>query len=124
MLYRWTDLSEAAQKFYLAKFAGNGNGQESANRLIKRQTHDQIQAAARLILRYNAQVNAFYGTIQNIANSVSRQVYVEIYFSDGAELETAAMDLATGKSANLLLPATEQPFDTWRAHADREDDRH
>ena len=116
-------LSSASQKFSLAEASGNGNNQESANRLLNGQSHDPIQAGTRLILHYNVQDNAFYDTIQNIANTVLRRVHVEIYLSNEAELKTTPMDLEPGKSANLLLPATDRPFDTWRAHVDREDGR-
>jgi len=60
----------------------------------------------RLILTYNAQKDAFEGTVENTTNSTIPDVRVEVHFSNGVELgPTPKMDLEAGATADIILPA-------------------
>ena len=98
---------------------GGGDGEESANQLGKSDTYDELRAGSRLILSYDAESNAFTGTVANITEAPLSRVRVEIHLSNGVELgPTPAVDLAPGASAAVSLAAPDRPFDTWSAHAE------
>ena len=98
---------------------GGGDGEESANQLGKSDTYDELRAGSRLILSYDAESNAFAGTVANITEAPLSRVRVEIHLSNGVELgPTPAVDLAPGASAAVSLAAPDRPFDTWSAHAE------
>lgn len=98
---------------------GGGDGEESANQLSKSDTYDELRAGSRLILIYDAESNAFTGTVENVTEAPLSRVRVEIHLSNGVELgPTPAVDLVPGASAAVSLAAPDRPFDTWSAHAE------
>lgn len=98
---------------------GGGDGEESANQLGKSDTYDELRAGSRLVLSYDAESNAFAGTVANITEAPLSRVRVEVHLSNGVELgPTPAVDLAPGASVAVSLAAPDRPFDTWSAHAE------
>ena len=79
--------------------------------------YDRVRAGARLILAYDAQTNAFKGTVENTTNETLKQVRVEVHLSNGVELgPTPSGDLAPGEKRAIELVATGTNFDRWTAH--------
>ncbi len=92
-------------------------GEETATQYPMNETYDETRGGARLLLTYEAGANAFVGTFINTTDAALRNVRVSVRLSNGAELgPTAPVDIAPGESANVSLPATEEPFSTWSAH--------
>jgi len=95
------------------------DGEESGLSLALDETYDVIRKGARLILRYDAQSNAFVGTVQNTTESVLSGVRVEVHLSNGTELgPTTPVDLAPGETTEVSLAATEESFTGWTPHAE------
>lgn len=93
------------------------DGEESGTYLPLDQTYDEVRNGARLILRYDAEANAFVGTVQNTTDDTLPQVRVEVHLSNGTELgPTTPVDLAPDATIDVKLPATAQAFDGWTAH--------
>ena len=96
--------------------AGEG-GEESGTRLALNETYDEVRVGARLVLSYDSTANAFTGTVQNATSATLRRVRVEVHLSNGVELgPTTPADLVPGQVADVVLPATDQPFTSWSAH--------
>ena len=96
---------------------GGGSDEESAQQFGLEDTYDHIRVGARLILTYDAEVNAFTGTVENTTSATLLQVRVEVHLSNGTELgPTPPVDLAPGETIPITLEATSDPFDTWSAH--------
>ena len=69
--------------------------EESGTELALDETYDKIRNGARLILAYDAQSNAFKGTVENTTNETLKRVRVEVHLSNGKELgPTPPTDLA------------------------------
>lgn len=91
--------------------------EESSTELALDETYDKIRNGARLILAYDAQSNAFKGTVENTTNETLKQVRVEVHLSNGRELgPTTPGDLAPGKKIEVQLSAKSTGFDGWTAH--------
>ena len=96
---------------------GPGEGEESGAQYGLDDTYDKVRAGARLILSYDRSSNAFTGTVENTTSGTLRRVRVEVHLSNGIELgPTTPVDLAPGGSAEVMLDASSQPFETWSAH--------
>ncbi len=94
-------------------------GEESNTELALNDSYDQVRNGARLILTYDAQSNAFNGTVENTTDETLKQVRVEVHLSNGKELgPTLAVDLAPGEKNDVQLIATSTDFDGWTAHAE------
>ena len=92
-------------------------GEESGTQLSLSETFDEVRAGARLILSYDADANAFTGTVENTTDATLRQVRVEVHLSNGTELgPTTPVDLTPGQVADITLPATAEQFTSWSAH--------
>ena len=95
------------------------DGEESGVSLALDETYDFVRKGARLILRYDAESNAFVGTVQNTTEGALNRVRVEVHLSNGTELgPTTPVDLAPGESVDVSLAATEEPFTGWTPHAE------
>ncbi len=94
------------------------DGDEESNiELTLTDTYDKVRNGARLILNYDAQGNAFKGTVENTTNETLKRVRVEVHLSNGKELgPTTPGDLAPGEKREILLAATSTNFDKWTAH--------
>ena len=96
---------------------GEGSEEESRTTLALDATYDEVRNGARLVLRYDAEANAFVGTVQNVTEGTLSRVRVEVHLSNGTELgPTTPGDLAPGETRNVRLPATAEPFTGWTAH--------
>ncbi|MYC93960.1 MAG: hypothetical protein F4X14_03230 [Caldilineaceae bacterium SB0661_bin_32] len=99
--------------------AGASEGEESGTTLTLTEEYDTVRKGARLILVYDAESNAFTGTVENTTSSTLQQVRVEVHLSNGVELgPTTPVDLAPGQTVDVSLPATDQAFDGWTPHAE------
>ena len=95
------------------------DGEESGNTLTLTERYDTVRNGARLVLDYDAESNAFNGTVENTTDSTLQQVRVEIHLSNGVELgPTTPVDLAPGQIVDVTLPATAEAFDGWTPHAE------
>ncbi|MDE0089325.1 MAG: FxLYD domain-containing protein [Candidatus Poribacteria bacterium] len=93
------------------------DGEESGTELALNETYDRVRNGARLILTYDAQSNAFKGTVENTTSETLKQVRVEVHLSNGKELgPTPAADLAPAQKRDVQLIATSTDFDGWTAH--------
>ena len=91
--------------------------EESGTQFTLSETFDEVRAGARLVLSYDSTANAFTGTVENTTSATLRRVRVEVHLSNGTELgPTTPADLAPGQVAEVILPATSQPFASWSAH--------
>ena len=92
-------------------------GEESGTRLTLDQTYDAVRNGARLILRYDAEANAFVGTVQNVTDGILPRVRVEVHLSNGTELgPTTPVDLAVDQTSEVTLKAPNTAFTGWTAH--------
>ena len=99
---------------------GSGHGEEESGTMLGLdETFDQVRRGAHLILRYNAEANAFVGTVTNTTDDTLPRVRVEVHLSNGTELgPTTPQDLVPGQTVDVRLPATATPFTGWSAHAE------
>ena len=103
---------------------GSGNGdsadsEEAGTAMALDETYDSMRAGARLLLAFDAQSNNFYGLVQNTTSVIMQHVRIEVHLSNGVELgPTTPIDLDPGDVACVLLLATDEPFDSWSAHAE------
>ena len=97
--------------------AGGDAGEESGTQFGLGDTYDAVRAGARLIIAYDRGRNAFVGTVRNVTNSNLERVRVEVHLSNGIELgPTTPVNLAPGQVVDVVLEASEQPFESWSAH--------
>jgi predicted DNA-binding antitoxin AbrB/MazE fold protein len=102
-----------------SEHASASDGEESGNTLTLTERYDTVRKGTRLVLAYDAQNNAFNGTVENITSSTLQHVRVEVHLSNGVELgPTTPVDLAPGQKVDVTLPATAQAFDGWTPHAE------
>ena len=98
---------------------GSGSEEASGTMLAPDETFDTVRAGARLMMRYDAPINSFTGTVENTTNSVLTRVRIEVHLSNGVELgPTTPVDLAPGEVIAVALPATPEPFTGWTPHAE------
>ena len=90
-----------------------------SNTLAPDETLDMTINGARLVLGYNAASNSFEGTVENTTGEVLKRVRVEVHLSNGTELgPTTPTDVAAGAVLAISLPAKEESFARWTAHAE------
>ena len=76
-----------------------------------------VRNGAHLVLRYDAEANAFVGTVRNVTDGTLRLVRVEVHLSNGTELgPTTPADLGPGEAREVRLTATTTAFTGWTAH--------
>ena len=95
--------------------------EESSVRYGLTETYDEVRNGARLVISYNAAMDAFIGTVTNTTNAILTQVRVEVHLYDGMvtvdELgPTPNVDLMPGGSHDVTLPVGGQSFTEWVAH--------
>ena len=91
--------------------------EESGQQFTKDETYDMTRRGARLILAYDANKEAFIGTVENTTSNTLKRVRVEVHLSNGTELgPTTPTDLSAGEKIDVELDAKGQTFDTWGAH--------
>ena len=98
--------------------AGDEDGR-GADALALNETLDTVRSGGRLILRYHAPSNSFQGTVENTTSDALRRVRIEVHLSNGVELgPTTPTDMAPGEVLAIDLPATQESFTGWTAHAE------
>ena len=95
--------------------------EESSARYGLTDTYDNVRNGARLVISYDAAMDAFTGTVTNTTNGILTQVRVEVHLYDGTvtvdELgPTPNVDLQPGESHSITLPVGGQSFTEWVAH--------
>ncbi|MYD45143.1 MAG: hypothetical protein F4W92_02155 [Gammaproteobacteria bacterium] len=100
-----------------AESNGEESGEESGKQYAKTDTYDETRNGARLVLNYDAEAQAFHGTVENTTDDTLMRVRVEVHLSNGTELgPTEPSDLDAGASMEITLAAADEEFDTWGAH--------
>lgn len=99
---------------------GSGGGEEGSGAMLAPdETFDATRGGARLVMSYDASINAFTGMVQNTTASVLTDVRIEVHLSNGAELgPTNRVDMAPGEMLGVVLPATPESFTGWVPHAE------
>ena len=104
---------------------GGPGGEESGTLLAKGDTYDRTRSGARLILSYDADTDAFVGTVENTTADMLSQTRVEVHLSSGVELgPTMPEDLPPGGISEIALSADGEEFETWKAHPEVGRDEH
>ena len=104
---------------------GDTGGEESGILLAKSDIYDHTRAGARLILSYDAEADAFVGTVENTTADMLSQTRVEVHLSSGVELgPTTPEDLPPGGISEITLSADGEEFETWKAHPEVGRDEH
>ena len=100
--------------------SGQSGGEEGGTMLALDETFDTVRKGAHLVMSYDAEANAFTGTVTNTTDATLELVRVEIHLSSGTELgPTTPMDLAAGASMDVRLdPPKGEQFDGWVPHAE------
>ena len=107
------------QEISRGESGGSGSEEASGATLAPGDTFDAVRGGARLILNYDAANNSFTGTVENTTGNTLGQVRIEVHLSNGTELgPTAPVDLAPGEVMSVNLPATQETFTGWIAHAE------
>lgn len=113
-----TEGTESSEEEHGSEESGAGeSGEESGTQYTKTDTYDETRNGARLVINYDADAQAFTGTVENTTEGVLKQVRVEVHLSNGTELgPTEPSDLEPGASMEVSLAAVDEEFDTWGAH--------
>lgn len=101
--------------------AAGASDEESSVQYGLTDTYDNVRNGARLVISYDAAMDAFTGTVTNTTNGILTQVRVEVHLYDGTvtvdELgPTPNVDLMPGESHSITLPVGGQSFTEWVAH--------
>lgn len=96
--------------------ASEGSG---ANALALNQIYDVTRNGARMVLRYDEANNRFMGKVMNLTNATLTRARVETHLSNGVELgPTNPTDIPPGYQLSVVIPAPDQPFNSWAPHAE------
>ena len=97
----------------------SGSEEGSGATLAKDEIFDAIRGGARLVMGYDAASNSFNGIVENTTNSTLSNVRIEVHLSNGTELgPTTPVDMAPGEMYAINMPATQEAFTGWIAHAE------
>ena len=81
--------------------------------------HDEVRKGVRMVLSYDAEADAFIGTVENTTDITIQSVRVEVHLSNGTELgPTDPIELAAGKIVDVKLSAEGHSFEWWTAHVE------
>ena len=98
---------------------GEGVEGSGANALALNQIYDVTRNGARLVMRYDEANNRFTGKVVNMTNATLTRARVEVHLSNGVELgPTNPTDIPSGYQLSIVIPATDQSFDSWAPHAE------
>jgi hypothetical protein len=108
-----------------AEHTHEGEAEESGPEIGLDGTHDEVHKGVRLILSFDSDTSFFVGTLENVSEKTVPKVRVEVHLSNGVELRpTESVDLAPGKKIEIKLPAVDQTFVWWKAHAEAGSSEH
>jgi hypothetical protein len=92
-------------------------GEESGEMIARTATWDKVSRGARLVLSFNAERNAFVGTVTNTTEQTLCAVRVEVHLEGGPELgPTEQTDVPAGGTTDVVLPTEGESFTNWTAH--------
>ena len=98
---------------------GSGSEEGSGVTLAKDEIFDATRGGARLVMAYDAPSNSFNGIVENTTNNTLSNVRIEVHLSNGTELgPTTPVDMHPGEMYAISMPATQEPFTGWIAHAE------
>ena len=113
------DMAGEMQEAAMDDDYGEASEEEPGIQLSMNQSYDEMRAGTRLVIAYDAETNAFRGTVSNVGEEELAMVRVEVHLSNGTELgPTTPVDLAPGEMSDVMLEATAESFETWSAHAE------
>ena len=116
---------DTAKDLHEADLHGEGVSEEDGTMLALDEVYDVVKKGTHLVLKYNEEVKAFQGTIENISNEPLSRVRVEVHLSNGMELgPTVQADLEPGERRNVLLGPVSEDFERWSTHAEVGDSEH
>ena len=99
--------------------AESGSEEGSGVTLALDETFDAVRGGARLVMGYDAQSNSFKGMVENTTGSTLSNVRIEVHLSNGTELgPTTPVDMRPGEMYAISMPATQESFTGWIAHAE------
>jgi hypothetical protein len=108
-----------------AEHTHEGEGEESGPQIGLDGTHNEVRKGVRLILSFDSESSSFVGTVENVSEKTVPKVRVEVHLSNGKELgPTKPVNLAPGKKIKVKLPAVDQTFTWWKAHAEAGSSEH
>ena len=97
----------------------SGSEEGSRSTLALNETFDEVRGGARLVMAYNAVTNSFNGIVENTTSSTLSNVRIEVHLSNGTELgPTTPVDMGPGEMYAINMPATQEAFTGWIAHAE------
>lgn len=92
-------------------------GEESGAYIGRAEGWDETRRGMRLTLSYDAERDAFVGTVENATDATICAVRVEVHLADGPELgPTERQDAGAGESVSVELSAAGESFERWTAH--------
>jgi hypothetical protein len=96
-----------------------GEGEESGKQYAIDELCDEVRKGTHLLLSYDAEAEAFIGTVENVSKELLDRVRVEVHLSNGTELgPTTQLDLAPGEKRAVELKAKGEEFESWLTHAE------
>lgn len=97
-----------------------GPGEEAGATYTLDETFDATRKGVRLVMSWDAEAEAFVGTVENVTAATIPAVRVEVHLSNGVELgPTTPGDLAPGEIRAVELSAAGiTGFDGWTPHAE------
>ena len=97
----------------------SGSEEGSGAMLAPDEIFDATRSGARLVMGYDAASNSFNGIVENTTDNTLSNVRIEVHLSNGTELgPTAPVDMAPGEMYAISMPATQEAFTGWIAHAE------
>ena len=99
--------------------SGSGSEEGSGATLAKDEIFDATRGGARLVMGYDAPSNSFNGIVENTTGGTLSNVRIEVHLSNGTELgPTTPVDMRPGEMYAISMPATQEAFTGWIAHAE------
>ena len=99
--------------------AASGSEEGSGATLAKDEIFDAVRGGARLVMGYDAPSNSFNGIVENTTGETLSNVRIEVHLSNGTELgPTTPVDMRPGEMYAISMPATQEAFTGWIAHAE------
>ena len=97
----------------------SGSEEGSGAMLAPDEIFDATRSGARLVMGYDAASNSFNGIVENTTDDTLSNVRIEVHLSNGTELgPTTPVDMAPGEMYAINMPATQEAFTGWIAHAE------
>ena len=97
----------------------SGSEEGSGAMLAPDEIFDATRGGARLVMGYDAASNSFNGIVENTTNNTLSNVRIEVHLSNGTELgPTTPVDMVPGEMYAISMPASQEAFTGWIAHAE------